>query len=344
MKGITWDFYFGLLTKFVIENGHSSPVKTFVDINGFALGSWVANQRVNKDNLSLERSKKLESLPNWAWNSNEKKWLDAFEILKEHSIKTKTCTVDRRSKWPNNFGLDSWVIDQRIKHSELTKEQKELLESLDGWSWDPFEEKWSYGFSQLESHVAKIGSAVFPASTKTAEGYRLGGWVTVQRVNKDSLTKERQIKLEGLKDWSWDPIEDQWETAFNALKNYAELNGNCLVPRSTKLSNGFQLGVWKANQLNRKERLDQEKIAKLEALPGWTWDPHNDKWNAGFSELKAYIFTNKTSLVPYSYKSKTGFKLGSWVYNQKTRKEVFSKERITRLEELPDWQWITKSD
>ena len=111
-----------------------------------------------------------------------------------------------------------------------------------------------------------------------------------------------------------------------------------------KLTNGFQLGVWKSNQLSRKERLDKEKIARLEALAGWTWDPNDDLWEAGFSELLAYISINKTSQVPYSHKSKSGFKLGSWVYNQKTRKYRFNKERITRLEELPDWQWIFKSD
>ena len=155
-------------------------------------------------------------------------------------------------------------------------------------------------------------------------------------------TDERRKKLESLKNWTWDPIADQWEIGFSELKAFSEIHGNCKVPKSLKLSNGNLLWLWKANQLNRKERLTDEQKARLESLAGWAWDPHTETWEMGYAELMNYVHKNGTSVIPYSFKSPSGFKLGMWVYNQQTRKSVFNEDRIVRLESLPYWRWNEK--
>ena len=142
--------------------------------------------------------------------------------------------------------------------------------------------------------------------------------------------------------WSWDPIGEQWETGFAALKEYSEIQGNCAIPKSIKLSNENQLWLWKANQRHRRDRLTTEQKLRLESLNGWAWDPHIETWEAGFKELLDYVAKENSSAVPYSHKSTSGFKLGMWVYNQQTRKSRFNDDRIARLEALPGWRWNNK--
>lgn len=340
----SWEFYYGLLEEYVKAHGNAFIPKEMEVEDQFKLGSWMARQRLaySKNQLSENRIKRLESVSGWSWNFREDKWLNAFALLREYSLKNMTCAIDQKIKTPNGFRLGSWVVAQRMNRAELSKDKQELLESLVGWSWDPFEEKWNEAFAKLKAYVAKNGSALFPANTETEDGFRVGGWITVQRVNRQSLSDERKAMLESLNEWSWDPIGDQWEIGFAALKEYSEKNGNCSVPKTIKLSNGNQLWLWKANQRHRRDRLTDEQKLRLESLAGWAWDPHIETWEAGFRELLDYVSQNRSSVVPYSHKSPTGFKLGTWVYNQQKRKSVFNEDRITRLEALPDWHWNDK--
>ena len=62
---------------------------------------------------------------------------------------------------------------------------------------------WDEGYGQLTTYVQAEGHARVPQSYRTAEGYRLGGWVATQRQTKDALSAERRDRLEGLAGWAW---------------------------------------------------------------------------------------------------------------------------------------------
>ena len=34
---------------------------------------------------------------------------------------------------------------------------------------------------------------------------------------------------------------------------------------------------------------DVEVEARLDALPGWTWKPHGERWEEGFAALRAFV-------------------------------------------------------
>jgi hypothetical protein len=65
--------------------------------------------------------------------------------------------------------------------------------------------RWEEGFSHLKHFWEQEGHCRVPQKYKTAEGYRLGQWVKVQRTNKKGLNPDCRQRLEALSGWEWDP-------------------------------------------------------------------------------------------------------------------------------------------
>ena len=57
------------------------------------------------------------------------------------------------------YRLGMWVNNQRVgyKKGKLSPERVERIESLKGWTLDPFESAWEEGFEQLERYAEKHG-------------------------------------------------------------------------------------------------------------------------------------------------------------------------------------------
>ena len=87
------------------------------------------------------------------------------------------------------------------------------------------------------------------------------------------------------------------------------------------------------------DRLSEERVAKLESLSGWVWDMFKFKWEKGYSHLKAFVERGKNVNVPSGFKTSGGYPLGTWIRNQKLKKDRLSPERKARLESLPGWVW-----
>ncbi len=88
------------------------------------------------------------------------------------------------------------------------------------------------------------------------------------------MSDERIRLLEALPGWSWEMLwADAWETAFAALAQYVDREGTASVKRD-HIEGGFALGTWFHNQRGnyRRQTIRTERAARLEALPGWTWN------------------------------------------------------------------------
>jgi hypothetical protein len=67
-----WGQGFAALSKFRRRKGHCSPPQRHVE-GKFKLGSWATVQRYRKDNLSVERKKRLDRI-GFVWNWRDFAW------------------------------------------------------------------------------------------------------------------------------------------------------------------------------------------------------------------------------------------------------------------------------
>ena len=104
----------------------------------------------------------------------------------------------------------------------------------------------------------------------------------------------------------------------------------------------FALGSWVSTQrqLYKSGELADERKHRLLALPGWTWEPHEQSWDEGYQCLLRYVERTGNARVPIAHRE-DGFRLGQWVNVQRTYYEKRAPpERIARLNELQRMGWV----
>ncbi|MEI6334848.1 MAG: Helicase associated domain protein [Methylococcaceae bacterium] len=336
-----WNEGFEYLKRYVEEHNHSRVNNVF-KYKDFNLGSWIGTQRQTKDKLDIQKIKLLESLPQWSWDVLEDEWNEFFSALKKYIRKYGHLIAPRDLKYEGYY-LGTWIKQQRMNKDKLSPERKALLKSLPQWSWNPFEDQWNKGFEYLKKYVEERGDAKVLLRFKY-EDFNLGVWVQTQRKGKNKLSLERINLLEKLPQWTWDAIEDQWNEGFKYLKKYAEGYSHAKVPLRFKYD-GYFLGQWVATQRRGKDKLSSEKINLLEALPQWSWNALEDKWNEGFEYLKKYTEEQAYSNVPAQLMYEN-YSLGQWVGTQRRSKKnnKLDLERIKKLESIPQWSWGCKTE
>ena len=87
----------------------------------------------------------------------------------------------------------------------MPADRRRRLEAVKDWVWDAadYDAVWDDGFGHLTAYVHAEGHARVPHSYRTAEDYRLGQWVSVQRGKKESMSAERRQRLEAVNGWVW---------------------------------------------------------------------------------------------------------------------------------------------
>ena len=311
-------------------------------LNGYRIGRWTCNQRAIKNSISQERKARLEALPNWTWDVLSDQWEEGFCYLKEFAEREGHTAISRECKASDGYPIGTWMGTQRAKRGALSPERQARLEKLPGWSWDARLDNWENGYAHLKEFVDREGHAKVPDKHEMTDGYPLGGWVSTQRIRSGKLTQERKARLELLPGWSWDPFLDQWEVGFRNLAEFAEREGHARAPRECQTTAGYRLGSWVGVQRQIGVKMGGDRKARLEALPGWSWDPHSDMWEKGFDQLSEFAHREGHTKVTHRCVTEGGYRLGLWVSNQKANRDSMSPERRARLESLPGWVWRVK--
>ena len=127
--------------------------------------------------------------------------------------------------------------------------------------WPPFED-----------YVAREGHPNIPKN-HVEDGYRLGEWCGVQRgsYKQGTLSEERIVRLEAL-GFVWDQFEAAWQQGFEYLELFVAREGHPNIPGG-HVEDGYRLGRWCGTQRGsyKKGGMSEERVVRLEALPGWTW-------------------------------------------------------------------------
>ena len=152
-------------------------------------------------------------------------------------------------------------------------------------------------------------------------GFKLGAWVIRQRSGHGNGTiSDVQVeRLEKLPGWVWDARAKGGRTGIRCLRRFVERRGTSRVPQD-HVEGGFRLGTWVTQQRSyyRAGKLNALRVERLEALPGWAWEPDADAWEKGFGYLRRFVEREGNSLVPRGF-VEDGFRLDSWVSVQRTQ-------------------------
>jgi len=274
-----WEDGFAHLEAYAAEHGHARFRGVHVTADGFPLGGWANNQRMDRKagRLSAEREARLEVVDGWEWGPRDAAWEDGFAHLVVYADEHGHALVPTAYVTGDGHRLGQWVLNQRRAHKrgKLSGDREARLADVDGWVWDAKEAAWEEWFGLLEAYVDEHDHALVPTAYVTGDGRGLGQWARVQREDRKAgrLVAEREARLEGLDGWTWDSIASRWEEGFAHLEAYAAEHGHARVPAKHVTSDGYRLGVWVTNQRqNRKRsRLSAEGEARLEAVDGWVW-------------------------------------------------------------------------
>jgi hypothetical protein len=141
--------------------------------------------------------------------------------------------------------------------------------------------------------------------------------------------------------WAWDVGQATWEEGYSRLRAFVEREGHARVAQRVK-DDGFGLGAWVATQrsAHASGRLTAARQRRLEALPGWTWDPYRDDWEEGFAHLERFVQRAGHARVPSGHRE-DGFNLATWVSGQRQafKTGTLDPARAARLEALSGWVW-----
>ena len=268
--GFTWDLLtskwqerFFLLLNFKKAHGHCIVPQNYL-VSGIKLGWWVRVNRRDKNKISKDKIRELDSV-GFDWDPIDNKWEVGFQALANFVKREGHCNVTGPHK-ENGVNLDGWVAKQRSDKNNITKDRRMRLDAL-GFTWNPFSEKWANGYQALIQFIKREGH--LEVSRDHVEGgLKLGIWVRGQRKEKNRLSDERIRKLDIL-GFKWNPLEDKWGSGFSVLMKFYKREGHCRVPASHE-EGGFKLGNWVNNHSRKKSVQSAERVKRLDAL-GFIW-------------------------------------------------------------------------
>ncbi len=138
---------------------------------------------------------------------------------------------------------------------------------------------------------------------------------------------------------------DSWSSGIAALQDYVAREGHARVPRPR--GEASALATWVNHQRVRHSagRLDPARVAELEGLPGWTWDPVADDWVSGVAAVHAFVAREGHSRVPARH-VEGDLRLGTWISTQRTGQHSgrLDPTRAAELEAFPGWTWDPRTD
>jgi len=152
--------------------------------------------------------------------------------------------VPAKYRTADGFALGASVADQRTKRAQMSEQRRTRLEQLPGWVWGALDARWEEGYAALCAFAQRQKPWLVPREYRTAEGFKLGAWITKQRSLREQMSPERRARLQQVPGWIWATHDARWEGGYGQLCAFAEREKHCLVPGKYTTEDGFKLGSW----------------------------------------------------------------------------------------------------
>jgi hypothetical protein len=346
-----WERAFAAFEDWTATTGHARPVRgdSHMDVDIYA---WADTQRgeYQQERLATRRISQLEALPGWTWDPLEQDFLNDFAILQDYVKRYGTSRVPSSYQLPDGRMYGKWVAGQRKAGRDglLPAHRRVALESLPGWTWDPFEDEFRAGLQAMEKFLTE--HSLRDLSTNTVvDGIRLYGWMHSRQKEfaQGRLSGDRKRALEQIKGWQWARLgfDDAWLQALEEFKAYFKQNGHGRVPASFVNQSGFGLGGWVNNQRSKGEKLPAERRQMLDETKGWTWDARGtgqaEYFVNGLAQYAAFL---ARGLSPTSRDADP--KVKKWFAAMKGRRKrhKITPEELRAIEAVPGHVWERSED
>lgn len=343
-----WNEIYGQLLRFVEQEGHAKP-----RIDHPVLGIWTNTQRQNYRMGTLLNKRRLlleELIPKgWVWNTIEGRQEKWVEEIKGFSGRNGHLNIPDSDK---EVGGIAKMIRHAYSGKQKYSLNQSTIDALNGlrdkgWMWDVSKEILMEKIQFLKEWCIKNQSVTPPRSTRCTGNLRtysnttktntveLGNLVNLLRQRyqltmfrndpeyRDEFSPSVRAKpdldidviraVESIPGWYW----DSWDGFSRVYKRCGD--EGISIKDSTVVDFDFKelqtIGTWVRKMRGRALRgeLKTHQIVMIESLPGWTYEPHHDKFMKGIDSYITYAKERPNKDIPQSYIDENGFKLGSWV-------------------------------
>ena len=338
----TWDMYYASAKQYYQENGNLEVPARYITEEGYALGSWLNNQKAIRKGtivgkLTENQIQKLDDI-GMIWDSLDYFWEQNFSLAKEYYLAHGNLDVPTNFKSKDGKHLGNWVLRQRQlnKTNSLTDEQIKKLDSI-GMDWmDRVDRVWENGFIEAKNYSEEYGNLSVPKNYRTTTDFPLGIWIQRQRsLYKNNKISEDRIKRLTNVGMNWNP--DNWESRFNLVKQYYEEHGNINISQKEVIQ-GIWLGKWIVSQKKAMQegKLTHEQVEMLKKLPMEEVGRKDNRWWSMYEEAKKYYLKFGNLNIPMDYHTSNGKKLSDWIIRQRRNYKLgkMPSEHKEKLDEI----------
>ncbi|KAG7341272.1 type III restriction enzyme [Nitzschia inconspicua] len=326
-----WESAFQRLVKFRNEHGHANVPQYFNDGNEKPphLGRWVNQQRFlhkrNDPPYSRKRAEKLESIGfEWASKSNELKWNNIVQRLKEYKQQHGHTNVPHKYNDGQRPHLGMWVSKQRVMYRDhqnqmnalafKAKKKIKILDSL-GFEWNPgrkdeLEKTWMSHFEDMKRFVKKYNTTKV---SNVPMGYNCRiavtiNWAHKQRAsynqfmrNETSTITPQKIDLLNSIDFAWNftkkTTHENWIYEYFKLYWHHFQHNNTNISQSSGYNGDFVYWVEMQKRDHIAGKLEQGKIDLLNDL-NFDWRPNPvATWEDMYEQLSQYYDRFGSTLI-----------------------------------------------
>ncbi len=338
----TWDMYYASAKQYYKENGNLEVPARYITEEGYALGSWLNNQKAIRKGtivgkLTEDQIHKLDSI-GMIWDSLDYFWEQNFKSAKEYYLTYGNLDIPTNYKSKDGKHLGNWILRQRqlYKRNSLTDDQIKKLDSI-GMDWmDRVDRIWENGFLEAKNYSEEYGNLSVPKNYRSNTDFPLGIWIQRQRslYKNNKISEDRIKRLTGI-GMNWNP--NSWEHRFELVKQYYEEHGTINISQK-EVVQGVWLGKWIISQKKAMQegKLTHEQIEMLKTLPMEEVGRKDNRWWSMYEEAKKYYLKFGNLNIPMDYLTFSGKKLSDWIIRQRRNYKLgkMSSEHKEKLDEI----------
>ena len=298
-----WQENFEAAKKYKETYGNLEVPSNYVTPDGVLLGKWIARQRYTWQNpehssarVTPERKAQLDEL-GMVWEKYDP-WQERYELAKKYQEEHGDLNVPLNYKSEDGIWLGSWLYRQRQYlrtgdprlADDHRKELEALLKSEKPSKQHPArrrsenlrEQNWENNFDAAKQYFEEHGNLLVPSNYISADGFRLGVWMSnlraARKTRPDSfqVTQEHIVRLDAI-GMEWDARIAKWDLAYEHAEAYAQQHGDLLPPATFRCEDGFGLGDWvrrmRTAYVEHDPKLTPERIHRLNQI-GMQWVLH----------------------------------------------------------------------